>query len=194
MDNQNIPDLYQPVFETPRLIIRIAEEADAESIFKLWTNSKVMTYVGFPQGLRITIEEIQQRLKTGKRSFFIRPLMIVLKATNEVIGQCELGVPDENGMADTDIKLFPEFWGNKFGVETKRSLVEYLFTHTDCKIVYASPNVNNIASVKMQESVGGVKVEEGIYEFPEEVRDFTIPVPYAIYHVRREDWEKSRNE
>jgi RimJ/RimL family protein N-acetyltransferase len=194
MDIQFSPDFYQTVFETPRLIIRIAEEADAEFIFNLWTNPKVMIYVGFPQGLRITLEQIQQHLKTGERSFFIRPLMIVLKFTSEVIGQCKLGLPDENGVAETDIKLFPEFWGNKLGVETKRGLVDYLFAHTDCKIVAASPNINNIASIKMQEAVGGIRVEEGVYEFPEEMKGFTVPVPYAIYHVRREEWVKFKNE
>lgn len=177
------------IFETPRLVIRISEVEDAEFIFRLWTNPRVMTYVGFPFGLRVTLEEIQQRLRIGERTPFESPLIVVLKNTGETIGECKLGIPNEDGIAETDIKLSPEYWGKKYGVEIKRGLVNYLFTHTDCQIVAASPNMNNIASVKMQEAVGGVRVNEGVYTFPDEMKDFTIPVPYAIYHVNRENWK-----
>ena len=39
------------VFETERLIVRIATEADVELFYALWTNPQVMKYVGFPQGI-----------------------------------------------------------------------------------------------------------------------------------------------
>ena len=38
-----------------------------------------------------------------------------------------LETPDEEGLSTTDVKLLPEFWGNKYGVEIKRALLDYLF-------------------------------------------------------------------
>jgi hypothetical protein len=40
----------------------------------------------------------------------------------------------------------------------------------------------------MQEAVGGVRIDEGVYEFPEAMRDFTNPVHYYTYRVYREAW------
>jgi hypothetical protein len=44
----------------------------------------------------------------------------------------------------------------------------------------------------MQESVGGKFVREELYEFPEDMRDWTRPVHSLIYRVSREDWEVRR--
>ena len=79
--------------------------------------------------------------------------------------------PNAEGIVETDIKLLPAHWGNKYGVEIKRGLVDHLFTHTDCKAVEATPNVNNAASIKMQEAVGGARMSENVHHFPESMRD-----------------------
>ena len=111
-----------------------------------------------------------------------------------MIGECKLGPPDDDGVAGTDVKLMPEFWGSRYGAEVKQGLVDYLFTHTDCKIIKATPNKKNIASQKMQEAVGGKRVSEELYRFPEKMRDYTCDIPLYIYHVFREDWEKRKSE
>ena len=92
-------------------------------------------------------------------------------------------------MAETDVKLLPDFWGHKYGVEIKRALVSHLFTHTDCIAVEATPNVENIASIKMQEAVGGVRIKEAVYQFPDHMRDYTTPVHHYVYRVERSTWE-----
>jgi RimJ/RimL family protein N-acetyltransferase len=57
-----------------------------------------------------------------------------------------------------------------YGVEIKQALVDYLFTHTDCSAVEATPNVENKASIKMQEAVGGVCLGEATFQVPESRR------------------------
>jgi len=118
--------------------------------------------------------------------------VVVLKATGQRIGECKLGHVKEDGIAETDVKLLPDFWGHKYGVEIKRGLVDYLFTHTDCAIVQATPNAKNIASIKMQEAVGGVRVDEYHYEFPPSMSSYTTPIHGYVYHVRRDDWESKQ--
>jgi RimJ/RimL family protein N-acetyltransferase len=182
------------VFETPRLVVRLASEADAELFLSLWTSPQVMSNVGFPNGLPITREEIVAQLRARGPSEFEHRLVIELQDSGEAIGECFMRRPNEQGMAETDIKLLPAFWGKKYGVEVKRALVDHLFTHTDCTAVEASPNVDNVASIKMQEAVGGVRVGEGTFEFPESMRAFTTPVHAYVYRVYRDTWERLHAE
>jgi len=176
------------VFQTDRLVVRSATEDDDDLLVGLWTNPEVMANVGFPKGLPISREEVRRKIEHQGESEYDRLLVVVLKDTGQPIGECRMHRPDDEGVARTDVKLLPAFWGNKYGVEVKRALVSHLFTHTDCAAVEGSPNVGNIASISMQEAVGGVRVGEGVHEFPERMRDYTRPVHHYIYRVERRDW------
>jgi RimJ/RimL family protein N-acetyltransferase len=181
------------VFETERLYIRMAGEADTDLFFALWTDGRVMGQVGFPRGLKITREKLRQGLAGQKNlSPYENNLVVCLKSNGEAIGEAWMGNPDANGISETDIKLLPEFWGQHYGVEVKRGLVEYLFTHSECCIIQATPNVGNTASIKMQEAVGGIKVGEETSLVPPGREGEMQAVHHYIYHVRREDWEKKR--
>jgi aminoglycoside 2'-N-acetyltransferase I len=179
------------IFTTTRLRIRKAQptDDDIEMYFRLWTDGRVMANVGFPKGIPITIEELRRRLESESNSEYNRLLVIERLSDGQRVGECKLGLPDENNIAETDVKLLPEFWGHAYGVEVKRGLLDYLFTHTDCIAVHASPNIKNIPSIRMQEAVGGIRIDEGVYEFPEEMRAFTQPVHCYIYQVTRQAWE-----
>lgn len=177
------------VFETDRLMVRPAAEDDAGFFFGLWTNPKVMTNVGFPHGLRITREDVRKQIEKQGDSEFDQLLVVVLKATGQPLGECKMHRPNQEGIAKTDVKLLPAFWGNRYGVEVKKALLSHLFTHTDCIAVEASPNVGNTASIKMQEAVGGVRINEAVFEFPEKMRDYTAPVHHYVYRVERGNWK-----
>lgn len=181
------------VSETERLVIRTATVEDVDLFYALWTDPRVMKYVGFPQGLRITRGELEETLSRQGGSEFERLLVVELKGTGQAIGECKLDCPNEEGMAEPDLKLLPEFWGHKYGAEAWRELVAYQFTHTDCNAVQATPNVDNIASIKMQEAAGAVRVGEDVYQFPESMHDYTTPVHHYFYRVPRADWERDRS-
>lgn len=176
------------VFATERLIIRAARLDDVAMYFALWTNPDIMKNMGFPRGLKITREEIAAKIQDQSGTEFGRLLVAELKTTNQVIGECKLYLPNDEGISETDVKLLPQFWGHKYGVEVKQGLIDYLFTHTDCDAVQGTPNVANIASIKMQEAVSAVRVAERVHEFPEERRDDTCPVHHYVYRVFRSDW------
>lgn len=180
------------IFETPRLRVRKALRSDVEMYLALWNDPRVMTNVGFPLGLRLTRMEILEKIDAQPEGPFGCMLVAELRATDEVIGECKMYLPDEEGISETDVKLLPAYWGHRYGVEVKRGLIDYLFWLTTCTAVQATPNVNNIASIKMQQAVGGVRVGEGIFEFPESMRDHTVPVPHYIYHVYRHTWRAAK--
>ncbi len=178
------------VFTTERLNVRLATTGDANLYYQLWTDPRVMTNVGFPQGLRITREEIHDRLTMVGDFEFDRLLIVELNSNHQAIGECKMSTPNNEGIATTDVKLLPEVWGHGYGVEVKRGLLNHLFANTDCIAIEATPNVNNLASIKMQEAVGGIRVGENTHLFPESMRSYTAPVHHYIYRVSRTDWQQ----
>jgi ribosomal-protein-alanine N-acetyltransferase len=180
------------VFETTRLIIRTATVDDVDLFYALWTNPEVMRNVGFPRGLTVTRDEIKDRLQEQGDSVFGALLVIELKATGQAIGECYASRPNDEGIAEPDVKLLPAFWRHGYGSEVWRELVAYVFTHTDCEMVQGTPNVKNVASIKMQESTGAICTGEDVYQFPESMSGYATPVHYYVYHVRRADWQRRR--
>ena len=190
------------VLETSRLVVRKAEADvdDVELLFELWTDPRVMTLVGFPHGLIINRQEILADIKKSGKSVFNTYLIVERKGQEDSavpaledrtrIGECKLGAPDDHGVSETDVKLLPKYWGHGYGTEIKRALVYYLFRHTDCLFVQATPNILNEASIRIQEAIGGKRVGEAVYEFPETMREFTSPVHHYIYRISREEWER----
>jgi RimJ/RimL family protein N-acetyltransferase len=177
------------VFETARLVVRKATGDDAEFYHTLWTHPEVMKYVGFPQGYPITEAELRERLANAPDSEFDRLLVVEKKATGEAIGECKLARPDEDGIAEPDIKFLPEYWGQGYGGELWRALVAYQFEQTDCEAIQTTPNVNNEVAVRLYESVGAVRVDEDVFRFPASMQAFTTPVPHYVYRLYRETWE-----
>lgn len=180
--------------KTERLIIRKVRPVmdDCGFISKLWKNPEVMKFVGFPKGIDEAPEQIIKRTKNRKKEGQDIHLIIELKGTP--IGEALIGFPDKDGIAHTDVKLMPEKWGNGYGKEVKRALLKWIFTNTDAKGVSATPNIKNKASIKMQESVGGKRIKKVHYEFPPNMRSFTVPVDSYLYIVYREDWSKMEDK
>jgi len=97
------------IFDTERLQIRSAGRQDAALLFAIWTDPRVMTHVGYPQGLRITQKEIAERFAEQDLTRpFGRVLIVDIKESNLSIGECKILLPNEKGISRTDVKLVPE--------------------------------------------------------------------------------------
>ena len=75
--------MNQFVFDTQRLVIRLAAVEDVPLFYQLWTHPRVMTYVGFPQGLPITQAEIEEKIAKQGIELFDHLLVVMLKTTEE---------------------------------------------------------------------------------------------------------------
>ncbi|MFC1745853.1 GNAT family N-acetyltransferase [Candidatus Riflebacteria bacterium] len=181
------------VFNTKRLSIRtpLPVKKDIELFFSIWRNPKIMKKMGFPHGLQITWEEIREQITKANsvKQIFNRPLIVEKEGDKKIIiGECFLGWPDKSGVSETDVKILPEFWGNKFGQEIKKGLLFYLFENYPCVAVKATPNKSNPASIKMQEAVGGKRTGEGVFKIPQSSKELRCEVPYFEYLVKKEDF------
>ena len=177
------------VFETRRLMVRTAQVsvADIGLFWSLWNCPCVMWYVGFPEGLGIKKSAVEHLIHEGLKDILTANLVVVRKSDSRSIGECKLGRPDTDLVSETDVKLLPAYQRQGYGTEVKQGLVDYLFTHTDCRVVRATPNRENAASQRMQERVGARQTGEGVYRFEKAMRVPTCDVPYVKYELTRED-------
>jgi RimJ/RimL family protein N-acetyltransferase len=182
------------VFETERLIVRLASEDDLDFYLALWTNPDVMRHMGFPRGIPMTRERMGEILSAQGETEFDRLLVIELKATGQPIGECKLSRPDEDGVSEPDIKLLPAYWGHGYGTEAWQDIVSYQFRNTDCEAIVTTPNVANIAAIRLYEAAGAMRTGESVYEFPEAMRDFTTPVHSYTYRLSRSSWQQKAQE
>jgi len=178
------------IFLTKRLLVRKPKLTSQDIAFyeRLWNAPSVMRNVGFPKGLQVNREVVQDILIGQDASPFDQTLVVETRDTHTRIGECKLGRPCGDGISITDVKLLPEHWNKGYGKEIKCALCAYLFSQTSCTIVEASPAITNIASIKMQEYCTGIKVRDDIYSFPTYVRLETQNVHSVVYHIHKESW------
>jgi len=176
------------IFQTKRLKVRKAETSDADFYLRLWNNGIVMKMVGFPNGLKTTKEKIRKQIEDHPNHEFDQTLVVIEKDSGKRIGECKLGLPNDDGISCPDFKFFPEYWGKGFGKELINGLCKYTFSHTRALILETSPNVNNLASQKLVQSAGARKIRKFVYQFPQHMQHYTEDVHGLIYHIHKKDW------
>lgn len=184
------------IIETSRLVIErgVPSPQHIELVYDLWTCPEVMKYVGFPQGLKTTKEEIAKTLSREDPIGCECILIVSRKEDKTLLGHCFFHKPDPQRTCETDIKLLPQYHGAGYGTEIKKALIDYVFTHTSCRRLKATPNINNIKSCRMQEKSGFYKAGKEKSQFPSHMKDYTTLVEYYIYYLEREAWEKRERE
>jgi RimJ/RimL family protein N-acetyltransferase len=174
--------------KTKNLVLRKVkpERGDAEFISELWQNKSIMKFVGFPKGIKEPPEKIikitKERIKNRREHH------LIIEKSGCLIGEALIRYDEKSEFAETDVKLMPEFQRKGYGSEVKTALIKWIFKNTDAEGVKATPNVKNIASIKMQESVGGKRIKKMHYEFPKSMSSYTTPVDSYLYIVYRKDW------
>jgi RimJ/RimL family protein N-acetyltransferase len=100
-------DMEKWSLNTSRLVIRPAKanREDTDFLYGLWTNSEVMRFVGFPDGLRTSHAEIEAQLKGRHNSIYDRVLLACRQMEGNPIGECKLGSVNDKKTAETDVKL-----------------------------------------------------------------------------------------
>jgi RimJ/RimL family protein N-acetyltransferase len=179
------------VFETERLLVRIATEDDIGFFYSLWTNPDAMKYVGFPYGIPITKDEMREKPFERGETEFDQLLVVELKETEQAIGECKLSRPTDEGIAEPDIKFLPEHWGNGYGGEIWMKIVSYLFENTNCDVIQTTPNIENSAAIKIYEAAGAIREGEDVYHFPESMREYTTPLHCFVYRLYRAEWQRT---
>jgi [ribosomal protein S5]-alanine N-acetyltransferase len=150
----NDPMRFPERIETERLILRIPRMDDAPAIFAGWTQDKEVTrYLTWRPHQRIQETEafIQSCLAAWEQETRF-PYMITLKESGEVIGMIDPRI--EGPKVGLGYGAAPAHWGKGYVTEATRAIVDWAFQQPSIYRVYATTDVENIASQRVLQKVG----------------------------------------
>lgn len=139
-----------------KILIRNAEEKDAEILFLWWNDGKIMAHAGFENGLNISLEKIKDQIKND---YSCNHLMI--DYMNKPIGEMSYRI--SNNIADIGIKICDTKYQDKgFGTKVLMMLIYYLFNMLKVDKIKLDTMLDNLRSQHVYEKVGFIKVKENI--------------------------------
>jgi RimJ/RimL family protein N-acetyltransferase len=145
---QNNRGVYM-VIKSDRIIIKNTEEKDLENIKNLWNNGEVMKWVGSPQGLGQSIEDIKEWFSKIKQSNLAYHF-IVLDKDEKFCGELFYLKNIESRRAGLDIKFLPRGQGRGLATESLRVFIDYIFDNEkNIQSVWTEPSVENKAARKL---------------------------------------------
>ncbi|WP_312196040.1 GNAT family N-acetyltransferase [Epilithonimonas vandammei] len=143
-------------YETDRLILKPAEEQDADFFLELYNMPSFIQYIG-DRNLRtkedaenyITNRFIPQIEKLGFGNY-----VVILKELNKKIGAVGVFVRDGIEVPDIGFSFFPDFEGKGFAYESASKLKELVATNFGLTKISAMTSDENIPSQKLIERLG----------------------------------------
>lgn len=135
-----------------KVIIKETTVDDLENIMRLWNNGDVMKFVGFPEGLGITIDE----LKDWIGSAVAKPKRCHYSIYADDIGYCgeTFYDVDEQGSAAMDIKLLPEARGKGIAYKALSYAIDQAFIIGKANRVYVEPHPDNVKAWDLYNRLG----------------------------------------
>ena len=162
------------------LIVRPANENDAQILCHWWSDGKIMAHAGFPNGIQTNIDELIYKL--SKETDIARRLIIEIDL-NEVGEMC---YHIENSIADIGIKICDSSYLEKgYGTKAIRMLIRYLFDDMKVKKIVLDTNLNNTRAQHVYEKIGFVKTNVRLDSWKNQLGFLQSTVDYELF---REDF------
>lgn len=163
------------------IVIKQTEKEDLENTRLLWADGNVMKFVGFPNGIESSEEDMLEWFESIAEN---RPNMdhFSIYEDGAYCGEAFYGINEQTGRAALDIKLFESARGRGIG---KRGLMHAMREafKSGAKLVYVDPNPENERAIRLYEGVGMIRKE-----MPIELADADYP-DFMYYELTREEYE-----
>lgn len=146
----------QIVLQTERLILRPLTPWDAEPLFAIFSDPRVMRYWSGPpwSSLERAHESIARDLDAHERGEYLR-LGIEVRGTSELVGMCTLfAIMMQCRRAEIGYALSSAHWGQGYMHEALAALLDFGFTELDLHRVEADVDPRNVASTRALERLG----------------------------------------
>jgi len=140
---------------TGKIRIKETDQSDLQNVMQLWNNGQVMFYAGFPRGLGVTIERLQQWLIGVNQDIFSRHYSIYA----ENIGYCGetfYDIDRRHDLARLDIKLLPKAQDKGIAAYAFSHVIDQVFSNNLATKAYADPHPDNKKASKLCAKLGFV--------------------------------------
>ncbi|MFZ6692512.1 GNAT family N-acetyltransferase [Undibacterium sp. SXout20W] len=152
-------DFAQIQLTTRRLRLRPLRTSDAENMFAVYSDPKVMRYGSTPVWSSVeTAHTSLARTDTGMKDRQFLRLALTLGDADRFIGDCCLFKFDEQCRhAEVGYSMDTNYWGQGYMHEALIALLNYGFDHLHLNRVEADVDPRNTASMACLERLGFVK-------------------------------------
>lgn len=136
------------IFETERLIIRALKTTDSAAFFDMMGNPNVMNPI--PQKVMTKAESDSKlyELMTFEKASNKKVWSLIEKKSTNFIGICGLLI-NNDGENEIAYRLRENYWGNGYGTEIAKGLINYGFNTLDFDLITADVYVKNVKSIKI---------------------------------------------
>lgn len=145
-----------PTLETPRLRLRWMTEADIPALFELFSNPEVTRYWSW--SAYTEIEQAEKLLRNIHEHFAERSLFnwgFARREDDRIIGTCTLAdLSEQHRRAALGYALNRAYWGQGYGREAVRRVVEFGFTSLELHRLEADADPRNTPSIQVLEGLG----------------------------------------
>jgi RimJ/RimL family protein N-acetyltransferase len=178
---QTLRESCTPVLETERLVLRAPRFEDAKSVAALANDRRIAENtrrIPHPYSRADADEFIASvNTRTGDVAF------LVALADGTPIGACGLAMTD-GPAAELGYWLGVPFWGQGFGTEAVRAVIDYAFTDLAHEAVQAGARVTNPTSRRVLEKCGFQWTGVGLCR----IRALASSAPIDRFRLERSIW------
>ncbi|MBE0685257.1 MAG: GNAT family N-acetyltransferase [Anaerolineaceae bacterium] len=164
-----------------KIIIKETSKEDLLNIMSLWNNGEVMSFVGYPHGLGITLPKLLDWLPWAI-SKPNRCHYSIYHGESGFCGETFYNVESVHGTAALDIKLIPEAQGKGIAEYALRFAIEQAFLQGKAKRVYVDPHSENLKAWNLYKKLGFVSKTR-----PEYLEQWD-----TYLEISKADWENIR--
>lgn len=168
------------MIETERLYLRELRQADSDSLRKILQDEQTMyAYEGAFNDKEVQ-NWLDKQIENYRRDGF-GLWAVILKETDEMIGQCGLTWQDFAGQKVLEIGyLFQRgFWHNGYAIEAAKACKTYAFENLQAEEVFSIIRDTNTASQKVAERNGMSRSGEFVKHYR------GVAMPHYVYSVQK---------
>ena len=170
------------MIETKRLLLREMAENDFDALYNVFSNKEISKFYPYDFDEERVYAWIERNIKRYKEYGF-GLWAVVLKETNEVIGDCGLTLQIINGEEKPEIgyHIRKDMQRKGYAKEASLAVRNWAFENTSFDKLYSYMKYDNLPSIKTAISYGCSFLEE----YEDEANKIT-----KVYVISREEWKK----
>lgn len=162
---KNFKQMENSFLETRRLFLRKFDNSDLDLLMPIMGDPEVQKFSPYGCEDRIGIQKFLDGCKLREARDGVTQYAIILKETNELIGDCGITIQQVDGISEYEIgyKLARKQWGQGYATEAAVACRDFGFEQKNIQRFISIIDPKNISSIRVAARVGMTLEKESLY-------------------------------